>query len=434
MSKSMRISGLITLLAALSISLFVYCSSGSSKKDSDDDKTVFGDCLDGKITVRGEAPIYTSMDAAEGKAKEDACRTAVEKCIGTQIASSSGVGDGQSIGNEIFTKANGMCRNGKILERNEYPFDTFKMLRLTIRYEVSESELKSQIDQMQKLAGNPKVMILIREEYNIAGQGKRVESFTSRNAIAAAALRDYLVRKDYTVIDASSISLGGMNEEVAAENPSQFPEDVKERAAKAGADVLIIGSLESNPQASIDLSDETMKLKMKSYKATGNVTLMTLWGKGKVLGEFNTPMGGAQTTDLSAAQQSMKRYAVGSAPDPIKSPGGIAKEINRRLSDQWSELTKNNVIQISISGLNQKSAGMFRDDLKGKTSVRDVNPLSESDGSQEWEVTYPGRSFALADTISWNRDNPKIFQVIKESGKKPTVLSVTRGEIKIRFD
>ncbi len=92
------------------------------------------------------------------------------------------------------------------------------------------------------------------------------------------------------------------------------------------------------------------------------------------------------------------------------------------------------MIILNISGLNQKAAGMFRDDLKGKTSVREVNPLNESDGSQEWEVTYPGRSFALADTISWNRDNPRIFQVIKESGKKPTVVSVSRGEIKIRFE
>ncbi|MCE9596627.1 MAG: hypothetical protein K8S54_01535 [Spirochaetia bacterium] len=418
---------------SLILGIALTCKSGSSKGD-DNDKTVFGDCLDGKITVYGEAPIYTSMDASEGKAKEDACRTAVEKCIGTQVASYSGVGNGQSVANEIFAKANGMCRNGQILDKTQYDMDTIKMLRLTVRYEVSQSELKNQIDQMQKIAGNPKLMILIREEYNLAGQGKRVESFSSRNAIAAAALRDFFVRKDYSVIDSSGISLAGVNEEAAAKNPDQFPEDIKERAAKAGADVLVIGSLESNPNATINLSDESMKLYMKSYKATGNITLLALWGKSKVLGEFNNPVGGAQTTDLAAAQMSVKRFAVGSGTDYVKQPGGIAKEINRKLSDTWSDLTRNNVIVLNITGLDQKTAGGFRDDLKQKTGVKEINPITETDTAQEWEVTYPGRSFALADTISWNRENPKIFRSVLEKGKKPSVTQVTRGEIKIRFD
>lgn len=426
-------STFLKITALIAASLLVACKSGSRSSGGDDLNTM-ADCTDGKITVYGEAPIFTSMDASEGKAKEDACRTAVEKCIGAQVASISGVSNGQSIANEIFNKANGVCRNGRILEKNEYMLDTVKMLRLTMRYEVEPADLRSQIDQMQKLAGNPKVMILIREEYNIAGQGKRAEAFNSRNAIAAAALRDFLVRKDYSVIDSSAISLAGANEEMLADNPDQFPEDIKERAAKAGADVLIIGSLEANPQASIDLSDSTMNLQMKSYKATGNITLMTLWGKGKVLGEFSVPAGGAQTTDLSAAQQAVKRFAVGSASDPVKQPGGIGKEIHRRLTDQWSEITRNNVIIVKVQGLDQGTAGAFRDDLKEKTSVRSVNPLNETATEQEWEVTYPGRSFALADTISRYRDNPRIFRSVKESGKKANVVSVTRGEIQVRFE
>lgn len=426
-------STFIKTTAWIFAALFVACSSGSRNSNSDGDNASV-DCTNGKITVFGEAPIFTSMDAAEGKAKEDACRTAIEKCIGTQVASISGVGNGQSIANEIFAKANGVCRDGRILEKNEYMLDTVKMLRLSMRYEIQPADLRSQIDQMQKLAGNPKVMILIREEYNLAGQGKRAESFSSRNAIAAAALRDFLVRKDYTVIDSSAISMGGANEEVLADNPADFPEDIKERAAKAGADVLIIGSLEANPQANINLSDSTMNLSMKSYKATGNVTLMTLWGKGKVLGEFSVPAGGAQTTDLSAAQQAVKRFAVGAATDPVKQPGGIGKEIHRRLTDQWSEITRSNLIIVKVTGLTQGQAGAFRDDLKEKSSVRSVNPLNETDSEQEWEVTYPGRSFALADTISRYRDNPRIFRSVKESGKKANVVSVNRGEIVVKFE
>jgi len=412
-------------------SLFVFglvCKSGSSR--SEDPMNAEGDCLDGKITVYGEAPIFTSMDVAEGKAKEDECRTAVEKCIGVQVAASSGSSNGQSIGNEIYSKANGMCRAGRILDKKQYTLDTIQMLRLSMRYEISTVELRGQIDQMQKLVGNPKVMILIREAYNIAGQGKVVEPFSSRNAIAGAALRDFLSRKDYTVIDSSALPLAGVNQDAAASNPDALPENIKELAVKAGADVLIIGSLEANPQASMNLGDG---MKMKSYKATGNITLMTLWGKGKVLGEFNNPVGGAQMTDLSAAQMAVKRFAVGSNPDPVKNPGGIAAEIHKRLSDQWSEITRNNVIQVHMTGLDQKLLGQFQDDLKGKTGVKDINRMNETDNSAEWEVTYPGRSIALADTISWSRENPKIFQCIK-AGKKPTVVEVTRGDIKIKFE
>ncbi|MBU42558.1 MAG: hypothetical protein CMN76_05015 [Spirochaetaceae bacterium] len=415
------------LSAALSILLasFVVSCSGSSSRD---DSGLSGDfreaCLRGEITVYGEAPIYTSTASALDKAKEDACRKAVEKCIGEEIAQSSGTGDGQSLGFEIFTKARGICRNDSLIEQETYNLDTIKMLRAFFRFEVSASDINNQINLMQKLAGNPRILVLIREEYNLAGQPRRVESFNSRNAQAASALRDALVQKGYNIVDVSRINTAGLNEALISSNPNDVPARLLDEAAKAEADVLVIGNIEANAQ-----NIATLGQHFKSYKATGNVAIVTLWGRGEVLGEFSKVENGAQTTDLAAARAAMERFAVGAEPNRRLS--GLAQFVHSRLQSRWGSITRNNIILMKIQGLSFDEAGIFRDDLQIKTAVKGINEIRSSQNETVWEVTYPGRVFALRDTMAYYAQNPKIFQIVAK--KKLIVTEAKRGEISIRF-
>ncbi|MDH5655332.1 MAG: hypothetical protein OEZ34_05460 [Spirochaetia bacterium] len=400
-----------------------FCSGGS-KKGGDFDVSL---CKSGKITVWGESPVFTSKAASRDKAKEDACRIAVQKCIGEEISAISNVSDGQSIGNEIFAQAKGICRNDQIVEEKEYMLDTVKMLRVFVRFQVDPAALQNRIDTMQKLVGNPKVIILIREEYNLPRGGKRVEGFTSRNGMVSASLREYLVSKGYTVVDPKDAARG-LNEAQVAGNADNIPDKIKDKAMKAGADVLIVGKIEANPQK---IEVEAFKRSgLKSFKATGNLSILSLWGAGRVLGEYNQHNNGAQTTDLAAAQAAMKRYALGS--DKSK-PAGAASFIHRKLSTEWAEQTRNNVIQMKIRGLPVKDAGTFRDDLQERTNVRQINEISSSTNEVVWEVVYPGRSFALADSIAFYGNNPKMFFVVRDTGKNINVTEVKRGLIRVQF-
>jgi hypothetical protein len=409
----------------MSIYIF-YC--GQQKKDPADVRAnYYAECLKGEITVYGEAPIFTSVSDAKNKAKEDACRKAVEKCIGNQVASYTQVSDGQSIANEIYSQAKGVCKNDRVLDEQQYMLDTIKMLKLFVKFQVDKAEIQNQINLMQKLVGNPKIMVLIREEYIMPGNAKKVYDFSSRDGVAASQIRNIMINKGYDVLDPSSIVKYITNPEVVANDPSKLTDNIKDLAVKAGADVLIIGEIESKPQTS-------PFPQFKSYQATGTINILSLWGQGELIGTYSgQAIGGIGVTDIQAAQESVKRYAVGTEPDPEKKPGGFVKFAHQKLQDKWSELTRNNKIIMKITGLDPAKAGIFRDDLIERTSVKNINEISSSQNEIIWEVIYPGRVFALRDTLGFYGDDPRMFIIVKETGKKIKVLDVKRGEIKIAF-
>lgn len=423
--KAMRNSALFSIICAAGLVLafgFVsYCGGGGSQSRGDEISR--GDCKSGRIATTGEAPIFASISAARDKAKEDACRQAVEKCIGEEVASVTGVADGQSIANELFTQARAICKNDQILGEEQYLLDTTKMLKLNVRFDVKQVDIRDTINTMKELAGNPKLMILIREEYNLPP--KRVEGFTSRNAKAASTLRDFFVSKGYTVLDSRSVARG-LNEADLAANPQSVPASLKDRAAQAGADVLIIGRIEVDPQNISALRGSDFK----SFRAEGNVTMLALWGYGQILGEFSESQPGAHINALSAARAAVENYTRGRDE---RNPDGLARFAFRRLENEWGSITRNNKIKLSISGIDEKEAGVFRDNLQEATAVKRVNPISFDQGGVVWDVTYPGRSFALADTLGFYGDNPTMFSALRFNCKQMKVDSVKRGEINLRF-
>lgn len=408
--------------------IFYLSCSGSSKKDESNIRGNYhAECLRGEITVYGEAPIFTSVSAAKNKAKEDACRKAVEKCIGNQVASYSHVADGQSITNEIFSQAQGICKNDQVVDEQQYNLDTIKMLKLFVRFKVDKAEIQNQINTMQKLVGNPKIMVLIREEYIMPGNAKKVFDFNSRDGVAASQIRNVLISKGYEVLDPGAIVRQISNSEAVAEDPTKLSENIKDLALKAGADVLILGNIETKQQNS-------PAPQFKSYQATGTINILSLWGQGELIGTFSgQSIGGIGVTDIQAAQESVKRYAVGTDPNPEKKLGGFIKFAHEKLQARWSEITRNNKILMKISGLDPSKAGIFRDDLIERTAVKNVNEISSSQSEIIWEVIYPGREFALRDTLAFYGDDPRMFLVVKDTGKKIQILDVKKGEIKINF-
>ncbi len=384
------------------------------------------ECRSGQISVWGEAPIFTSIAASRDKAKEEACRTAVEKCIGEEIASATGVQDGQSIGNEIFTQARAICKNDQIIEEQQYNLDTIKMLRVFVRFQVAPSDIRNSINTMRELIGNPKVMVLIREEYTVGS--KRVEGFASTEGRASALIRDSLIQKGYTVLDASAVVRSIANEAAVAANPELLSDAAKDRAADAGADVLIIGRIESTPQQISALSGTDFK----SYRAAGTIKVLTLWGYGKVLGEYSQSAPGAQVQASEAARMAVQNLTIGQGRN-ASSPGGFVLWLHQRLQDEWAIISRNNQIKMTIRGLDQREAGLFRDNLIESTSVKKINEISFTGDQLVWDVYYPGRSFALADTLGFYADNPQMFSVLKQNCKRINVRRVTRGEIQLEF-
>ncbi|MFN3604264.1 MAG: hypothetical protein ACK4UJ_06120 [Leptonema sp. (in: bacteria)] len=415
------------LIFIIAIVVYLSCAPTQKKDESTIRGNYHAECLRGEITVYGEAPIFTSVSAAKNKAKEDACRKAVEKCIGNQVASFSHVADGQSITNEIFSQAQGICKNDQVVDEQQYNLDTIKMIKLFVRFKVDKAEIQNQINTMQKLVGNPKVMVLIREEYIMPGNPKKVFDFNSRDGVAASQIRNVLISKGYEILDPGTIAKQINNSEIVAEDPSKLSENIKDLALKAGADILILGNIETKQQTS-------PAPQFKSYQATGTINIISLWGQGELVGTYSgQSVGGIGVTDIQAAQESVKRYAVGTDANPEKKLGGFVKFAHEKLQARWSEITKNNKIIMKITGLDPAKAGVFRDDLIERTSVKNVNEISTSQQEIIWEIIYPGREFALRDTLAFYGEDPRMFIVVKDTGKKIQIVDVKKGEIKINF-
>lgn len=417
----------------------VACGGGGARKP----ELSRGECLRGEIAIEGEAPIYTDKNTALNKAREDACRKAIETCIGVQVAGETQTMEGESIANEIFTRSSAICRDYQLLDQTTYRFEDVNMIKATYRFRVSRVEMNDRIDTALKLVGNPKVMILIREVHNLRG-ARRVFDFADRGSVTGITLRDFLVEKGYTIIDpqragGGSLAPGVVNalESAVSGETDDIPglSSFKDRAAQAGADVLVIGQVETNPQNISVIDPDAASVGIKSYQATGGVTVLALWGKGKVLGQFyeRQPVGGAHTTDLGAARESIKRFTIGAARNPMQNPGRLVVQLHERLTRTWGRLTRNNEIVMKVRGLNRDQMGWFRDDLLERTAVRNIVETSFAGDSGEFEVTYPGRAFALSDTLAFYSDNPRVFPVVARSGKKIYVDLVRRGEIHVSF-
>ena len=384
-------------------------------------------CKSGRITVWGESPIFSSISGARVKAKQDACRRAVEKCIGDEVASITGVSTGRSLLSEIYSKARGICSRDSLVSEKTYKVDTVKILRSFYRFTVSGSDIRGKIDLMQNLVGNPKIMVLIREEYSLPP--KKVKGFFASDGIASSSLKKYLIGKGYQIISAARIKNLLANETyLSSTKPQNIDTRLRDTASKAGVDVLVIGRVESYPQNIPQLKGTGLK----SFRADGTISIISLWGAGRVIGQYSKNVAGAHTTPYTAARAAVNVFANGRDSRVI---GGMASYTAETLSDEWANLTRNNLIRMQVKGLSStKAAGIFRDDLEVGTDIKNINVISFTRGIAVWEATYPGRSFALADTLNFYKSNPKIFRVLKRRGCSPLrVNSLRRGSIRLSF-
>lgn len=427
-------------LSSLFLILFLTAGCGGARKGG----LSTDQCKSGQIIVQGESPVYGDMSMARGRAKEDACRIAVEKCIGVQISGYSAVQDAESVASEIYSQANAICSDDELISESTYPLEDIQMLKTKWKFQVSEVSLQSKIDTMLKVVGNPRIMILAREEYNIPG-GQRVVGFASRNSVSAGILQEYLVQSGYTVVDPARANPGSLNESAIIQQLSEQKygetdsiggafNDFKDRAAQAGADVLVIGRVTATKQNLSKIDRDAFDVGLHSYQANGNFTIVALWGRGELMGQlFARPTGGAHTTDQGAASEAIRRFTIGSDRDPFRRPANIARDLKMRLSEKWSELSRNNKIYMQVSGLDQRHMAIFREDIAERTAARKVDEIEFSGNAAKWEVTYPGRSFALADRLSFYANDPRMFVAVARSGKRLSVDVVKRGEIHVSF-
>ncbi len=368
------------------------------------------------MTSLGEAPIYQKdLALARNKALKDAKLNAVRKLIGEQITSKSTVADGQSLGSRLYGKTDAFVKKYDILNEELWKLDTQDMVRLTVRCEVEMSRLSTAVDELLDEVGNPRIAVLIQ-----ANLGGKSIPFGSSTNLAEAELMERLRSKGNKIVDSSQLS------SALKRNPGLSKLDltgVEEGsplltlAAESGADVLILGKVETKDQPPVVLPGGK-KTDFLSAAATGPYRIIQLWGDGKIFGSGSLEGRGADITQDVAREQGMKDWAK-----------LVSDKAGKQIKEEWFRLTEQNTIIFKFKGLALEDAINFKNDLIEYTGVKQVNDRKTDASGSEWELTYPGKESMFAEELMYKKDSSFRFL-----GKK--VLNITgskRGVIEANF-
>lgn len=369
-----------------------------------------------RITAIGEAPIYQGdLALAKNKALKDAKLNAVRKLIGEQITQKSTVADGQSLGSRLYGKTDAFVKSYDIKGEEKWKLDTQEMIRLTVECEVAETKLSTEVDALLDEVGNPRLAVLVQGNLS----GKSLPMGGSSNLIEAE-LIELLRKKGNKIVDSSQLS------DLLKRNPNLAKLDISgiesgspllSMAAESGADVLLIGKVESKDQPPVVLPGGK-KTDFLSAASTGPYRLIQLWGDGKIFGSGSLEGRGADLTQEVAREQSAKDWAK-----------LVSDKAGRQIKDEWFRLTEQNTIILRFKGLPLEDAINFKNDLIEYTGVKNIQDRKTELNGSEWELQYPGKEALFSEELMYKKDSS--FRYLGK--KQMKIISSKRGVVELNF-
>jgi len=175
----------------------------------------------------------TGIGSDRDSAIRDAQRQAVESVVGIYLNSETITTNSMLLKDEIYTKTSGYIRSYKILSEGTES----GVYKVTINASVTSGKIENDLAAIGLLIqqkGNPRFMVIITETSEVQ----------SRYPISEMAIIDYLLEKEFTVVDQKAVEEVRKSDELK----SIFNGDLAV-ASKLGsnyaADVLIIGTANS---------------------------------------------------------------------------------------------------------------------------------------------------------------------------------------------
>lgn len=266
---------------------------------------------------------------AEGKTLPEARRRAVVAVAEIYVASRTRAQSGAALEKEVFSRADSLIKKSKIIETRG---------SARVRVLVSYAKLRQALERAGVLSsdlmkGRPRVLLSISE----TGPGRGVDV-----GQASGALRVFLIRRGYAVVD--------LSDRIGGEFKGLGDEEKTRQAPQAKlADVFVIGSARSSPAA-----DERLSSYFPS-KAALHVSVSTTGPLASLAEE-------AVAVDMSAESAAAKA---------LENAGELAGEkIAALLSDKFKERLEITTVIVGLKKL--ADIGRLVERLRGVESVSDV--------------------------------------------------------------
>ena len=326
------------------------------------------------IEIEGQSPILNDDKVqAEQMAIVDASRKAVEKVVGTLIASETDVKDFQLLRDTIKTRASGYVSNQEVL--NSWVDHGY--YNVLVRLTIKRAAIKQSVDAYKLTlikAGKPRLMIVIPDLNLVA---KMTQSMQDAGFPVVAPERIVDLQKS-----------GG------AQVWNEDQKTLSKLAVNYQAEILIIGSIRQEPAGETQgLFTDRAYLSVRAVRAdTGQAMVaQTFTSRGVALSD-------------SLAFQKALNDATDQAVDFLK------EQLGKKLIDSERNL------QITVDGIHYSDLQQLQRHLKATPNVENVFLRNFNNGNAELDVDTGLLADQLADLISsWQELN---MEVVNLTGSK----------------
>jgi len=289
--------------------------------------------------------IVNGIGSDREAAIRDAQRQAIESVVGVYLTSETIVENFTLLKEEIYTKTKGYVSSQQILNERADIYGYSVTMEITVSTEKIEKDLAA-IGLLLQQKGNPRVIVIINEYAPIR----------SPYPIAETAIADYLLDKEFKIVDPERIKVVRSTNRVKALLEGDYTKAAV-LGTELGADVLIVGTARSRR--------DYKKIAGDLYRAKADVKVRAiLRDTGELIATANKRINGIGETIDEAYEKSLENAGK-----------KVAQSLMKKILKRWkTDVYFGNQIQITIANVDSFAAlstfeqGMRRK-IGGVTSV-----------------------------------------------------------------
>ncbi len=332
-----------------------------------------------KVTVTAEG--YNRRNAVN-----NALRKAVELAGGVKLTSMSKMENYQLVMDTVVATATGVVRTHRVVKESDTTCLANASCTVTVEAEVSDQNLYDSVEAARTLfqqKGRPSILVMISEQN--AGAQSAEAWWAGGNKSVSMDLAENALIKRWQQYGFRFVDRQALMGKFRAASPTD-PE-VKEVAADAGADIVVIGK-------AVATKTDTSSLDLGDYfkNATAQSSLRILYvDTGEIIASSNGFGAAHHTNPQNAGKKAIER-ALYDASD----------EMFKGIMNRWqSETAGTQRLEVTATGFKKsKDFRKFMKTIQSKIdAVKEVNQRGYKSGSAKFEVMFTGSAFDFADAL-----------------------------------
>lgn len=403
------------------ISLFS-CTSGDPVSNLEYDK-----CGDGELEVWGFT-VPSGKDHNKALST-DACINFIRHCIAHEAGRRSNTLSSEALTFRIYEDHPEICRFGEPENPGEKNIETTEHkggLFAKFKYSVAADDLEKIIERAIDEHSLPRILLVTREEMNLAGKGKKIYSTDSKHNKSKDWIAYHLNRNGLLVLDFKVPGSIRAPEVTIIRNPEKFLVNEDLWSSPHRYDMGMTVQVSTNPDSKLYSRESELRI----YRANARINMLALFGKNFSMETIASDALGEGYSEQEAARNAINKLFHG---DVDGNPGDLLYEVTEELKDLWKQRMSENRISLTIRGIRESEKDAFIDFLEEWADVNDAEFVADSTGVESpetLEVEFAGTAVDLNRVLLQLQDR-MIREGILDNEQKLVSEKVRAGNLEL---